>query len=98
MIREPSEVVTRVEKCAYCLTDTIVVTVEQLVSTRGAVVSSTVLSTASARVRGASARGCRGSQHVASIEASAPFSATVTVRCHTAFTEIHERAYTHQSP
>jgi len=31
------------------------------------------------------------------MDASAPFSATVTVRCHTALTEIHERAYTHQS-
>lgn len=42
----PTEIVTRTERCAYCLTDTIVVTVEQLVSTRGDVVASTVLSKA----------------------------------------------------
>jgi len=39
----PTEIVTRTDKCAYCLYDTIVVTVEQLVSTRGDVVASTVL-------------------------------------------------------
>ena len=39
----PTEIVTRTEKCAYCLTNTIVVAVEQLVSTRGDVVASTVL-------------------------------------------------------
>jgi len=37
----PPEIVTRIEKCGYCLRDTIVVTVEQLVSTRGDVVAST---------------------------------------------------------
>ena len=31
------------ERCAYCLRDTIVVTVEQLISARGDVVASTVL-------------------------------------------------------
>jgi len=38
----PTETVTRTEKCAYCLLDTIVVTVEQLLTTRGDVVASTV--------------------------------------------------------
>ena len=41
-----TEIVTRTEKCGYCLTDTIVVTVEQLISQRGEVVASTVLSKA----------------------------------------------------
>ena len=36
----PTEIVTRTERCAYCLRDTIVVTVEQLISTRGDVVAS----------------------------------------------------------
>ena len=39
----PTEIVTRTQQCAYCLTDTIVVTVEQLLSQRGEVVASTVL-------------------------------------------------------
>jgi hypothetical protein len=39
----PTEIVTRNERCAYCLRDTIVVTVEQLLSTRGDVIASTVL-------------------------------------------------------
>jgi hypothetical protein len=42
----PTEIVTRTERCAYCLRDTIVVTVEQLISARGDVVASTVLSKA----------------------------------------------------
>jgi hypothetical protein len=40
----PTEIVTRTEQCAYCLLPTVVVTVEQLVSTRCEVVGSTVLS------------------------------------------------------
>ena len=43
----PTEIVTRTETCAYCLLPTIVVTVEQLVSTRGEVVASTVIDKAS---------------------------------------------------
>jgi hypothetical protein len=38
-----TEIVTRTERCAYCLTDAEVVTVEQLLSQRGDVVASTVL-------------------------------------------------------
>lgn len=41
-----AEIVTRTERCACCLTDTVVVTVEQLLSTSGDVVASTVLSKA----------------------------------------------------
>ena len=43
----PTEIIERTEKCGYCLRDTIVVTVEQLISTRGDVVASTVISKAS---------------------------------------------------
>ena len=39
----PTEIVTRTEQCAYCLRDTVVVTVEQLVSLRGEVIASTVV-------------------------------------------------------
>ena len=39
----PTEIVTQTQRCAYCLRDTIVVTVEQLLSTSGDVVASTVL-------------------------------------------------------
>jgi hypothetical protein len=39
----PTEIVTRTEKCGYCLRETVVVTVEQLLSTRGDVVALTVL-------------------------------------------------------
>jgi hypothetical protein len=39
----PTEIVTRTERCAYCLRDTVVVTVEQLLSTSGQVVASTVI-------------------------------------------------------
>ena len=42
----PSEIIERTEKCGYCLCDTVVVTVEQLLSVRGDVVASTVLSKA----------------------------------------------------
>ena len=42
-LRVGTGLVTRTERCAYCLRETIVVTVEQLVSTRGEVVASTVL-------------------------------------------------------
>lgn len=39
----PAEIVTRTERCAYCLSDTVVVTVERLLSTRVDIVASTVL-------------------------------------------------------
>jgi hypothetical protein len=42
----PSEIVTRIEPCAYCRRDTIVVTVEHLLTERGEVVASIVLSRA----------------------------------------------------
>ena len=38
-----TEIVTRTEKCAYCLADTVVVTVEQLISQGGDAVALTVL-------------------------------------------------------
>ncbi len=39
----PTEIVTRTERCADCVRNTVLVTVEQLISTRGDVVASTVL-------------------------------------------------------
>ncbi len=42
----PTEIVTRTERCAYCLLPTIVATIEQLLSTRGDVVASTVIAKA----------------------------------------------------
>jgi hypothetical protein len=48
----PTEIVTRTERCAYCLRDTVVVTVEQLLSTRGDVVASTVLEKALCTLEG----------------------------------------------
>jgi hypothetical protein len=39
----PTEIITRTDRCPYCLRDTVVVTVEQLLSRRGEVVASTVL-------------------------------------------------------
>ena len=43
MCSMPTEIVTQTQQCAYCLLPTVVVTVEQLVSTRGEVVASTVI-------------------------------------------------------
>jgi len=39
----PSEFVTRTERCRYCHQDTVVVTVEHLLTERGEVVASTVV-------------------------------------------------------
>jgi len=53
----PTEIIERTERCAYCLLDTIVVTVEQLISRRGDVVASTVI--AKARCTNADCIGSR---------------------------------------
>ncbi len=45
----PTEVVTRIEQCAYCLCDTVVVTVEQLLTTRDVVASTVIEKTACTR-------------------------------------------------
>lgn len=54
----PTEIVPGTERCVYCLRDTVVLTVEQLVSPRGDVIASTARE-GRARARTASARGCR---------------------------------------
>jgi hypothetical protein len=43
----PTKTVEQTQQCPYCLLPTVVVTVEQLLSTRGEVVASTIIDKAS---------------------------------------------------